>query len=197
MRIPILLLLVIITTSSAWAQVPSTPQNFRYDSPNVAFDGTQDNSAQEQQNNYTTRVILNGQAPVEVIATCTGAVKPWRCDIANVPFQIGHNVLYVTIQRKTPCTPPTGATPDYCNESGFSNPLTVFHAVSQSTVITNTQNQTTVKCQPGSYGVQRITDATKLLAAVNSVTNTVSNILATANAIYIFSCTPIVENSTP
>jgi hypothetical protein len=186
--------LFIVFTGVSEAQVPSNVTNFRFDSPNVAFDGTEGNTAAEQQNGYITRIRINKGAPLQVIATCTGAAKPWVCEIANVPFEIGYNVLYVTIQRNTPCTPPEGATPDYCNESGFSNPLTVFHAVHQTEIITNTQSTSVIRCAPGSYGVQRITDATKLLAAVNSVTNTVSNILATSNAIYIFSCTPVNTN---
>jgi hypothetical protein len=176
------------------AQVPATIANFRYDSPNVAFDGTEGNSAQEQQNGYITRINLNG-VRTQVIATCTGATKPWVCEIGNVPFLIGHNVLYVTIQRNTPCTPPEGATPDYCNESGPSNPLTVFHAVNQREVITNTQTQLTLQCQEGSYAVTRITDATKLASIINAIKRpaVVSNILATQNAIYFFTCIPVSQ----
>lgn len=183
---------LLFVAATANAQIPATIVNFRYDSPNLAFDGVQESSAQAQQNGYITRVIINGQAPQQVIATCTGSVKPWRCEIANVPFQIGHNVLYVTIQRNQPCTPPEGATPDYCSESGFSNPLTVFHAVSQREVITNTQIQTTIRCMPGTYQVKRITNAAVLQTEANAITgnNVISNILATSNAIYIFSCTP-------
>jgi len=193
-RITKVLILLLLSSlgivGTAFAQIPANVTNFRFSSPNVAFDGTEGTTAAEQQNGYITKIHLNGGAPRIVSVTCTGSFKPWVCQIADVTFEIGSNILYVTIQRNTPCTPPAGATPDYCSESGFSNPLVVFHAVSQREIITNTNNQTitTIKCVPGSYLVTRITNAAVLQATANSQTKTISNILATSNAIYIFAC---------
>lgn len=176
--------------TEACAQVAPQVTNLRFNSPNIAFDGTEGNTADEQNTNYVTKIHQNGMAPRVVTATCTGTAKPWVCQITETNLEVGYNIYYVTIQKSdTVCAALPPGDPS-CVSSGFSNPLIVWHGVSQKEIITNTQVQTVIKCVPGSYLVKRITNANILQAEANSVTGVISNILATSNAIYIFSCTP-------
>jgi hypothetical protein len=168
------------------AQVITPPAKLRYESNRFAFDG-EHGASPEIQSAYRTRYYINGKVLI-LPTTCAGSVKPWLCTtpIPVEELQIGNNIVEVTIQEG-PDTP----------ESVKSNTLIFFYAVNQvnKEIITNTEirRQSVIRCQPGSYQVARVVDATKLLAVVNGITNYVSNIVATDNAIYVFSCAILIE----
>lgn len=139
----------------------------------IAFD--QDNGVTAAEaSTYRVRLYVNNQSPVSVAATCMGNKAPWTCTAPTPALQLGNNVLTVTVQA-----PPVGGVEQ--PESPKSAPLLLFYAVNQ------VSKESVVMCTPGSYAVQRITDANKLAAAVNSVPF-VKDIVSTANAIYVFSC---------
>lgn len=102
---------------------------------------------------------------------CTGQQRPWLCKVALPQLRLGNNIIELSLQNTT-------------GESARSNPMLVFYAFQGIDVSDIPKSPT---CKPGSYIVDRITDASKLAGIVNS-RNFVSNILATTNAIYVFSC---------
>lgn len=147
----------------------------------LAFDVQEGNNASEAGNDYIYYVWINDRPKIEVTAGCTGTVKPFECSSTLPELGVGTNIIYISFRHK-----PIGTAEQ--PESPRSNPLLIFHGVNYKEVIKETTSQLTVKCIPGTYLVSRITDAAKLQAITNAITKRISNILATANAIYIFSC---------
>lgn len=145
----------------------------RYDSGQIVFNMT-DGDTLAAVNSFTYKYYLNDSILV-IPTVCTGTSKPWTCAAPAPQWRIGNNILYVSW------------TPALINgvingvESPKAGPLILFFAAVQLT------NQ----CKPGTYKVDRITDATKLAGILNSISTFVSNIMATSNAIYVFSCSPL------
>ena len=130
------------------------------------------------------KLYMNGSVSTLSNVICTGTVKPWTCEAPAPTFFVGNNLLEITV---------TPNTTD--GESPKSTQLIVFYGVSQKEIITNTEKQSVLRCQPGTYEIQRITDATKLLGAFNTTTKHIAYSYATANAIYIIACT-LLESGT-
>ena len=124
------------------------------------------------------KLYMNGSVTTLNGVTCTGTVKPWTCEAPAPNFVVGNNLLEVTV---------TPNTTD--GESPKSTQLVVFYGVSQKEIITNTESQSVIKCQPGSYEMLRFTDATKIMPAVNAATKHVASMFATSNAVYAILCT--------
>ena len=105
-------------------------------------------------------------------------VQYYTCNGFLPTLNIGNNIFEITYT-------------DQSIESARSNSLIIYHAVTQ--VVKETQYQTLVKCQPGTYNVGRYTFLNQFTTALNAVQNTVVAFFATSNAVYFVSCIPQSE----
>jgi hypothetical protein len=171
--IRLIILSLVLVGSTELASAQTAPGIIRYNLGYIEIDNP--NGTLEQANAMTYKVYIDTRVfTIPAICQSKTEESPTRiCTMALPELNIGMNILQVTI------TDSTGI------ESARSNPLLVYN-----TIITKEVMQSTVvKCVPSTYEVARITDATKLLGIINSIAKTVTNILGTSNAIYIFSCT--------
>lgn len=130
-------------------------------------------------NSLTWYMYVNASPRVEVSVKCSGSVAPFSCIVVLPELRFGNNIIQVTAAR-------SGV------ESDKSLPLVIYYAWSEPPPpVPDPPIQLDIKtmlCIPGTFRVQRITDATKLLAAYNSAIGRVAFSYATSNAVYVVSC---------
>lgn len=172
-------LLVVLTANSMSGQIELKSVTLKYNDNKLMFE-TYEGDSITHINQFRFRYTINDtvynlQTTCGVTDVTVNNGKPYICSAVITNLQPGNNIIYVTQQA-----PPIENVEQ--PESPRSTPLVLFYGA------VGTQSEP--KCKAGSYSVQRITDATKLQGAVNSVQDPafVSNILATSNAIYVFSC---------
>lgn len=128
------------------------------------------------------KYYINDSPPILIPTTCISNPNPsnptfnpfpYTCSALAPVFKVGLNTIQVTQTTNV-----GGAL-----ESVKSSPLLVYFAINQIT------KESVIRCTPNTYTVVRVTDATKLASVLNAITNHVSSIVATSNAIYVFSCT--------
>jgi len=120
-------------------------------------------STVEEASKLTYNLYINKvKSPVSG-AICVGTtIPPWNCTLVMPDLPDGLSTIHLSYNLNT-------------QESELSTPVYVVNMITKEIQFSEP------KCKTG------ITDATKLAAVVNSRAY-VSNILATANAIYVFSC---------
>lgn len=121
-------------------------------------------------NNVTPGVVIQN-------VTCEGTTSPFTCKSPSPNFAVGHNILQIT------------ATNGVNTEGPKSEGLALFYATAVKETIINTEQQSVIKCQPGTFEMQRITLAADVLPKLNATTKHVAYMFATATAVYIISCT--------
>lgn len=180
------LLLLVSVNANAQAPVPA-PQVLRYENNKLAWDIVAGSLNEAQGYKYKlyggTPTPTTAREITGFICAPTASLNNFHCEAPSVEFTIGSNVLEMT------------AVNGVNTESPKSTALLLFYATAVKETIVNTEKQSILRCQPGSYEVIRITEAAKLLPAYNNTTKHVAYSYATAAAVYIVTCT-LMESGT-
>lgn len=164
---------------NAEAQTTPAPQVLRYQNNKISWEI--DAASLLQAQGYVYKLYGGTSSPnsartiTDVV--CTGTASPFKCEAPALEFTVGSNILEAT------ATSGTGV------ESTRSTALLLFYATTVKETIINTDMQSVLRCQPGTFEMLRITDATKMQAALNASTKHVAYMFATSNAVYAIFCT--------